>query len=274
MVYSSYIPSRPLSDFVDCFWLCADHPMHAREQILPSGTFELVVNLDADEVRVADLDLPGSLKRFSGAVVSGTYARPFAIDPSQHTLMMGVHFKPGGAFPFLGAAVGELANAHIALEDLWGRSALVIRERLCAAHTNAERFRLMENILNARLMTSSRQHAAVLLALDLLMRTGTQASVQNVARRIGLSQRRFIQVFTEQVGLTPKLFSRVLRFQQTRLLVGTNSKPDWASVALSCGYCDQSHLIRGFRQFCGMSPSDYVRLRSDRVMHNHVPMDE
>ncbi len=274
MLYSSYIPSPPVSDFVDCFWLCADKPLHTRERILPSGTFELVINLDADEVRVVDLGRPGGFNRFSGAVVSGAYAGPFVIDPSQHTLMMGVHFKPGGAFPLFGAVVGELANMHLALEDLWGRSAVVIRERLCAAHTNAERFLLMQDILSSRLLTSPRHHAAVSMALGLLVRSGTQASVQDVARQIGLSQRRFIQVFTEQVGLTPKLFSRILRFQQARRLAGQNSRPDWADVALSCGYFDQSHLIRDFGQFSGMSPAHYLRRQSDRVMHNHVPIGE
>lgn len=113
MRYSSHQPASPLGDFVHNFWHCADAPSHPRERILPSGTIELVVNLQEDEVRICDSAQPSLYRRFPGIVVSGTYAGAFDIDPSQHASMMGVHFRPGGAFPFFGAAVGELASSHL-----------------------------------------------------------------------------------------------------------------------------------------------------------------
>lgn len=272
MRYSSHIPAQPVGEFVEHFWMCSDNPLHARERILPSATIELVINLSDDELRIYDPVNPDQCKRFPGSVVSGPYASAFVIDPSQHASIMGVHFKPGGAFPFLGAVVGELADTHVALETLWGPRAVELRERLCVASLPEERFRLMEEVLTARLCPSWQHHAALPIALDMFGQSGTSESVHSVARRVGLSQRRFIQVFTAQVGLTPKLFCRVLRFQQARMLVGRTTKPDWANVAVDCGYFDQCHLIRDFRQFSGMTPSDYLRLRSDRVLRNHVPV--
>ena len=272
MLYFSHIPAHPVGEFVERFWICSDKPLHSRERILPSGTVEVVINLSDDEVRIYDPDHPDQYERFPGPVVSGTYTSAFVIDPSQHASMMGVHFKPGGAFRFLGAVVSELADTHIALEELWGPSAVELRERLCAASTPEERFSLMEEELTARLCPTWEQHAAVPIALDIFGKSGFGKSVQSVAQRVGLSQRRFIQVFTAQVALTPKLFCRVLRFQQARTLAGWTAKPDWANVALNCGYFDQSHLIRDFCQFSGMRPTDYLRLRSERVLRNHVPV--
>jgi hypothetical protein len=98
-----YVRRRPgplLGAFVDYFWLLSDAPSHVRERILPSGTNELVVNLVDDEIRIYR---PGDLvdcTRYSGAVVSGPYHEPFAIDAAQHASIIGVHFKPGGAFRF------------------------------------------------------------------------------------------------------------------------------------------------------------------------------
>jgi AraC-like DNA-binding protein len=102
--------------------------------------------------------------------------------------------------------------------------------------------------------------------------------VRDIARHIHLSQRRFIQVFTEEIGLTPKLFSRVRRFQQTLALVRQTTAPDWARLALDCGYFDQSHMIRDFLMFSGFSPVDYLsrqnylRQHGVHIKRNHLPL--
>lgn len=267
----SHEPGRPLGDFVHSFWDCIDAPAHPRERILPSGTIELVVNLREDEVRIYDSEQPECYRRFSGIVVSGPYAGAFVIDPSQHASMMGVHFRPGGAFPFFGAAVGELANCHLALEDLWGRSASELRERLCSAATPQKRFQILEEVLRARLRWLS-EHPAVSLALEIFGPAGIGDSVRAATKRVGLSQRRFIRVFTAQVGLTPKLFCRVLRFQKAREVVDQAATPNWCQLAVACGYYDQSHLIHDFQEFSCLSPTDYLCLRSNRVLRNHVPL--
>jgi AraC-like DNA-binding protein len=215
--YRSYTPPRPLGDFVERLWLCSDAPPHSRERILPSGTIELVVNLREDEIRIYDPSHPERFTRMSGAILSGAYSRFFVIDPLQHASILGVHFKPGGAFPFLGAPAGELADTHVDVETLWGPSAAELRERLCAASTPAERFSLMERALLSRLRHPE-HHGAVPVALDAFEPTDSEVRVRDVARRVGLSQRRFIQVFAAEVGLTPKLYCRVRRFQRARAL--------------------------------------------------------
>ncbi|HSG39750.1 MAG TPA: helix-turn-helix domain-containing protein [Thermoanaerobaculia bacterium] len=271
MLYRSHAPVPRLAGFVERLWACSDAPPHSRERILPSGTIELVVNLRDDEIRVYDPSDPDRCKRCSGAVVSGAYSEAFVIDPLQHASIVGVHFRPGGAFPFLGVPAGELADAHIDLETLWGPLARELRERLCAAATPAERFRLLEEALLSRLPQPPERHGAVPVALDAFEPAGGAVRVREVAGRVGLSQRRFIQVFSAEVGMTPKLYSRVRRFQRARALVRQAAAPDWARVAVDCGYFDQSHLIRDFLAFSGLSPEDYLRRRSDDVLPNHVP---
>jgi transcriptional regulator GlxA family with amidase domain len=109
------------------------------------------------------------------------------------------------------------------------------------------------------------------VALDAFEQADAEVKVRGVARRVGLSQRRFIQVFTAEVGLTPKLYGRVRRFQRARELVRKATAPDWAAVAVACGYFDQSHLIRDFGQFSGLSPVAHLHQRSEHVLPNHVP---
>ena len=271
MIYHSRNPTSRLADFVERFWQCLDTPSHRPVRILPSGTIELVINLCEDEVRVYDSAQAERCMRFSGAVVSGPYSGCLMIDPMQHSSIIGVRFKPGGAFPFLSAPAHELADMHLDLETLWGRTAAELRERLRAATTVAERFSLLEDALVSRLRHPPRRHGAVPIALATFDRTEGGATVHDVARRVGLSQRRLIEVFATEVGLTPKLYCRVRRFQKARDLVWKVEAPDWARVAIDCGYFDQSHLIRDFQAFSGLSPAAYLRQSSEEVLPNRVP---
>jgi AraC-like DNA-binding protein len=79
-------------------------------------------------------------------------------------------------------------------------------------------------------------------------------------------------VFAADVGLTPKVFSRVLRFQRVLALIRRDRQIDWADVAVASGYYDQAHFIHDFRAFSGMSPTAY--LRADVRQRNHVPLPD
>src|SRR5690349_10401952 len=150
MQLTSRKPCSTLSPFIDYVWALQDAPAHAREGIVPSGTCELVVNLHEDRFSIYDAEARGC-RRFSGSMISGTYTKPFVIDTREHASIVGVHFRPGGAHPFLDVVASELADAHVDLAALWGRSAAELRERLCAASTVAQRFDLLELYLCARL---------------------------------------------------------------------------------------------------------------------------
>ena len=95
-------------------------------------------------------------------------------------------------------------------------------------------------------------------------------SVSAVVERTGWSQRRFIEVFRDEVGLTPKLFCRVVRFQQVVQKIHRQRQVDWAGVAVDCGYYDQAHFIHDFQAFSGFSPTTYLRVRTAHL--NHVPL--
>lgn len=238
---------------------------------MPSGTFELVVNLREDEFRIYDPERSEVCRQYSGAIVSGAYQRAFVIDAKQHASVVGVHFKPGGAFPFLGTGPEELADKHVALESLWGNAAAELRERLCEAGSPAERFKVLEESLAARLTRHRESHYAVRFGLSvLIMGSDANLRIREIAKRVGLSQRRFIQVFTKEVGLTPKLFYRLNRFQRALASLRQNPTPEWAELAFDCGYFDQSHFINDFRGFSGLRPSEFISQRGPRVMENHV----
>jgi AraC-like DNA-binding protein len=271
MFLRTYTPGPPLDECIDRFWFCSDTPPHPRERILPSGTVELVINLSDDEIRIYEPSDPARARRYSGAAVSGPYRDCFLIDPLQHASIIGVHFRPGRAVPVLGVPASELADTHVDLQALWGNTAAELRERLCEAATPAKRFEVLEEVLLGRLRRPPPRHGAIPVALQAFEQADAAVRVRDLARRVGLSQRRFIQLFTAEVGLTPKLYGRVRRFQRARELVRTATEPNWAAIAVACGFFDQSHLIRDFGEFSGLSPGAYMKQRSKHVLLNHMP---
>lgn len=233
---------------------------------MPTGTQELVINLQADafDIRNAGEADP---RRFSGAMVSGAYSKHFVIDTRAHASLLGVHFKPGRARSVLATAPGNFADEHVDLELLWGAAARELRERLGEAGNAQARFQLVETELLGRLARSARPHPAVEVAIDRLVRQ--RRSVKEVAAELGFSCRRFIELFTAEVGMTPKLYARVQRFQSA-LAQARVEMPDWAELALRAGYCDQSHLIRDFASFSGFSPTELLRHTGPHLKEHHL----
>lgn len=272
MRYGIYRPGPPLDRYVDYLWSLSDVPAHQRERIVPSGTIELVVNLVEDELRIARPGTTDALRRFPGALVSGCYGAPFEIDTRVHAAVIGVHFKPGGAMRFLGAAPGELADMHVSLADLWGPLAGELRERLCTASSAGDRFRILERALRLRLSQASTREprGAVEHALVALEHPGID--VGRVTADLQLSRRRLIEVFSEDVGMTPKRYLRVRRFQRALAVANATASPHWAQLALDCGYFDQAHLCRDWVELTGVSPTELVALRREPVKDNHLAL--
>jgi AraC-like DNA-binding protein len=166
--------------------------------------------------------------------------------------------------------VSETEGASIGLEDLWPGRAREIRERLLAARSVESMFADLEQCLFAQLARPLELHPAVGYALQQFQRLAYPGRVGAVSDRIGLSPRRFIELFRRQVGLTPKVFCRVRRFQHVLETVHQRAAIDWAQVALECGYYDQPHFIHDFQSFAGLTPGEYVAAATPH--RNHVPL--
>jgi AraC-like DNA-binding protein len=98
---------------------------------------------------------------------------------------------------------------------------------------------------------------SVTRALGRLRASGGTVRVDSLAAEIGCSRRHLAAGFREQVGVSPKLLGRILRFQRAVALVGAG--PGWAEIAARCGYYDQAHMVRDFHQFAGASPGEFAR---------------
>ena len=269
--YVTYTPPAPLDRFIENFWYWeSDAPGHARDTIMASGRMGLLVNLGGNELSWYGGERYAQKAVLRGIALCGTNSRAFAIDAFQ-AHMMGVQFRAGGAFPFFGPPGRDFQNTHLSLEEIWGGRARSLHAQLVEARTPRAKFAILLIALLEMAPRAFEHHPAVDFALDRFNRAPVSSRVAAAAADAGLSQKKFIRLFTDEVGVTPKLYLRVARFQKLLDRVWDMPSVDWAPLAAAHGYYDQPHLIRDFREFSGFTPCEYLALRGPFPQHVPLP---
>lgn len=258
-----YRPAPPLDEVVHFIWVAEGYRATTpRERILPSGALAIVINLASERFHACEssdehLDLPS-------AVVAGARTRPFIIDTSSVLSTVGVHFKPGGARAFLGAA-SDLEERLVPLEAIWGAAARRLRERLLETSSNVARVRLVEDALLEAARGRTERPSALAASLAAFEDPAVR-SVAEVGLRTGLSPKRLINLFRDEVGLGPKSYWRVRRFRCALGLLDAG-RVNGAGLAAEAGYFDQPHFIREFRALAGSTPREYLAHRIEASDH-------
>jgi AraC-like DNA-binding protein len=268
MAYFFHIPSPPLNFYINTFYFLNDSvPLH-RERILPVPDIDLKINFGG-VFQVHDTDHSGPVTTLTESWALGLWSTYHIVDWPLDLQYVGVSFKPGGAYPFLGLPLSELQNQIVSLDAIWGTFAAEIRERLYAAPTIQARFVLLEQFLLARLCEAPQGLQAVQYAVAEIARQHGTLSIRKLSESMGMSQKHLILQFKQMVGCTPKELGRLYRFGDILASIDITQPVDWTLVAHQFFFHDQSHFIRDFREFSGHTPSDYLRLR--RQLHAEKP---
>ncbi|MEK6323210.1 MAG: helix-turn-helix domain-containing protein [Acidobacteriota bacterium] len=266
------VPAPALRPFVKTLWALdqTDSPLLVgadREHVLPTGAMHLVFRLSNHPLCLFESAYANVGQNIGHDIVGGARSTYYVRDVSESVRSVGVQFQPGGADLLLGVPADELAGRHTPLGDLWGRFASEARERLLEAGGPDQRLDLLESILTMRLPRVRGMHPAVAQALERFTMT---TNVREVVTEYGYSHRRFIELFRRAVGLTPKLYCRVLRFQAVLDRIAADPGLSLVELALAAGYSDQSHFNREFREFAGLAPVEYRTATPS--FGNHVPI--
>ena len=266
------LPRPALRPFVEAVWAIDEKPRHQasdprREHVIPTGRMHLVFRLSDNPLRlfVDDEDRQGQV--VSTMVVGGARARFYTRDVSAPLCSVGALLRPGAAEVLFGVHADELSDRHTALEDLWSARASSMRDELLEARTPQERLDNFERVLAQSLPTVRGIHPAIAQALEQLE---TTSAVHDVVKRSGYSHRRFITLFSRAVGLTPKTYCRVVRFQRALYRAGATGQ-SLIEVAAAAGYSDQAHFHREFREFAGVTPTEHRQ--AVPVSPHHVPVE-
>ncbi|HEX7157723.1 MAG TPA: AraC family transcriptional regulator, partial [Edaphobacter sp.] len=210
------------------------------------------------------------LQHTAPALYLGPYSRYQMIDAIDFAELIGIVFHPAGTLPFFPHPSHLFSNCETSLEDLWGAASRSLRDNLRELNTPAAKFDLLESGLLARLrrVLPASRNRVVDFALEAVEASPDTTTIAGLTRSIGLSARRFSGLFREQVGVSPKLYCRIQRFQKAIECLHRGEDLRWAELALACGYYDQSHFANDFRAFSGISPTTYSA--AERPWANHI----
>jgi len=274
VLYLERAASPPLNRFVRSLWYAkAPQVAVGHERILPSGCVQIILNLARDYV----LDCPedGPPRALAASLIVGGYTVYEIVDTSDMTDLMGVVFELGGFAGFALDAVDRFSNRSVALEDVLGSGANGLRDRLREETSPAARFRRLEGFLRERFRAGAarlnlQRQETVEFALRRFMHAPSLSTVRTVAESTGWSERRFSQVFREQVGHSPKVWCRIQRFQRAVRALHRGTEVRWSELALDCGFYDQSHFANEFRAFSGVDATTYSAQRTRWANHMRV----
>lgn len=272
MIFASRVPAPPLDRYIEHFWYYDDYqPTHTMEKLVPDGAVEIIIDLTEWPKRLHDPNDLSLHREFRGSWISGMRKEFLVIGADRDSSMMGVRFRPAGVGAFLDMPAREITEQVIDLDLVWGRPALLIRERLMAAPGPDARFGILEEFLSTRLRERFRPVPLVFAALGRLRRTTGPLRVRDVCEELGVSQKHLIELFDRSVGLKPKSMHRVFRFIHALESIEDARELDWAQLALECGYYDQPHFNREFKAFTGVTPTEYSEREGDLMFY--IPLD-
>jgi AraC-like DNA-binding protein len=248
-------PTVALAPFVESIWFYESRHAHARESVLPNGRSQLLIDVDPT--------------RPPSAVLRGASTTVANIETAAMTRMVGVLFRPGGAFTLSAVPGLELQDRGVSLADLGRCDDAMLTDGVLAAPNAEATINVVERWLLARLgtprLSTQRLELQMIAAAAAQLSMGT--SVNAVIERAGASRSRFMRVFAAHLGTTPKQFASLQRFQRAVRSLA-DGPCDLAPLAHRCGYFDQAHFTHEFRKFSGRTPSSY-RAHDPRAP-NHI----
>ena len=255
MIYREFAPLGGLEEYVECAWLLevsAGEPAEQWHRVFPHEHIEIVVGF-GDRVLRRTQGSEAVLQPQACAI--GLRSGPLWLKPTGTWKAAGIRLRPEGAFAILDMNLVELADRSVPLEDIWGRDGLQIMDRFLSASTPGTALRNLQEIVRERLRVTRRPHPATVKAIRMLLESRGVASIRNLARAVGWSERTLERRFAQEVGVSPKSLLRTVRFHSLLSTLAREPNESWASLACDCGFSDQAHLAREVRQFAGCSPT-------------------
>lgn len=242
------------------------------ERMLPSGLAHVVLRLSGPSLQLLSVAGSGPVQVIRRAVVGGPRTSAY-IKQVAEAETVGAELCAGATLALLGVPGRQLAETHTPLDDLLGGVTEAWCDELRALPRAAQRAQRFEALLTSRLRERP-LHPVVGHALARFAAEPSAKSVSAVVAESGYSHRRFLTLFEEATGITPKRFTRVLRFRRTleAFKRSERSPESLGALAAELGYADQAHLTREFREYTGITPARYQKVQPDQLFH--LPMSE
>ena len=223
---------------------------------VPSGIVPVIINF-GPQAGLIDPEKKVVLQKLD-SFVAGLHDRFVLVESAGNTDCVQFNLNPLGAYQILGIPMHSIANVEIPLDDLLGTPARQLIAQMGACGDWATRFALLDQFLLDRATRGRAGSPRVVWAWQQLMQSHGQIEIGKLAEAIHCSKKHLISQFRNEIGLPPKTVARIIRFRRVVDLLKRGQRHRWVEIAQRCGYFDQAHLIREFREFAGTTPGEHV----------------
>lgn len=255
MRYREYNPPHYLAKWIKLFWVFENRSLEPPipETIVADGYPELIIHFRS---AFAEIDQDGSSNVQPTAVACGQLTGPLILQSSSEAGMVGIRFQPNGMTPFIRDSMQVLTDSRCPAEDLFA-NVDSLTDKVMRASNDAQRIEACVRFLRDA-VKSERDNTSIRRAIEAISRSHGKITVESLATLTGRSRRSLELQFRQEVGISPKMFCRTIRFRHLYDSVSESPQLGWVQTALDSGFFDQSHLIRDFRQFAGDSPASFL----------------
>lgn len=274
MIFEVHTPAFPLDGFVKNFiYYEGFNPVHSMDRFLPDGNAEFIIELTDNAKHIYDNETLTELQTFRHAWVSGVRTQPITIPSGRGSRMLIVAFKKGKAHPFYDFPMSELADLVVDADLIFGKKLCNLREQLLNTPSIHQMFLLIEEFLLQQAGDSLHANTpskCVEYAVSNITNRPNILGFQQLSSEMGYSQKHFINLFKKQVGVPPKQYLKIMRFQKAICEIENKQLIHWGSVAMESGFYDQAHFINDFKSFSGFTPNEYMKRKTETL--NYIPV--
>lgn len=267
MEYNLYPPSPELAKQVKTYWSLDSAPgdaPHNRERIFPDGCIELIFN-HGDKFRKFDSDTEFHIQ--PPCFVHGQLKTYFELQGLGNVGVFGARFHPAGMQPFINFDVDSFTGTTLTVQEIWGEEGKILEAEMMACTNYAQRIALLETFLLRQRQALKVDNVPVEYCVDTMIENTGNSNIEQLSAKLGMSKRQLERRFTAAVGISPKLFARIIRFQNILQLIENKEFKSFTTVAYEGGFYDQAHFIKDFKDFTGFNPKQYFSENLEMVKH-------
>lgn len=255
VTYKLYAPHPLLKPFVSCYWvLRTGARFHNQQLLIPDGYVDLIFNYGQSYQRT-EFDSGMPWKTINQSHIVGERAASVLVENNAHMDLFGVKLNPYGLWALTNTPAREFSREIVPLHCL-PASFLALESQIYDALGDAAKIMIMEQFLMENLLSFSSEHIQLQASTQMIIRSKGNISINALTNEVNMPYKNLERAFNRFVGLSPKSFSRIIRFK--KVLRAINKSPDQTQhIYLDYGYYDQNHFIKEFKHFMGGTPTEY-----------------
>jgi len=253
MLYKKLLPSVYLRSLIDCYWVIEDDSKEiVQQKIIPDGFPEIIFHYG----EVYRINITGEWVVQPNMLFSGQIKNHFLLENTGSSGMIGIKLKPTAASQCFGINMHSFTDRVVELGIVVNDQFDSISDKLVSNIPYQQKIDTLNTFFEGIKLESSENTDLVDQALALIFESNGLMSIADLQDKTGINERKLERLFAKHVGLSPKFYSRIIRFNYIFRKV-ENTRMSWSELALIAGFYDQSHFIKNFTEFTGEEPSRY-----------------